>query len=164
MATPTSLPAAQTTGNVLTAAYVNDLRGAFRILQVIEATPATAQQSSTSATPQDVGLSATITPQATTSKILVVYSVSSYNDASVTGMSLRLFRGATAIRTTQDFSYGTTSGISSYNTLVHFDAPNTTSAVTYKVQFFRNTGAGIAYVNTVGTSSTGTMYLFEVSL
>ena len=164
MATPTNLPAAQTTGAVLTAAYMNDLRGAFRILQVIAATPATVQQSTTSATFIDVGLSATITPQATTSKILIVYSVSSYNDTATTGMSLRLFRGATSIQTTQDFSYATAGGASTYNTLVHFDAPSSTSAITYKVQFNRNTGAGIAYVNTVGTASTGTMYLFEVSL
>ena len=33
MATPTNLPATQTSGNVLTAAWLNDLRGAFRILQ-----------------------------------------------------------------------------------------------------------------------------------
>jgi hypothetical protein len=163
MATPTNLPAAQTTGNVLTAAYVNDLRGAFRILQVVAATPATVQKSSASAVYQDVGLSATITPQATSSKIFIIYSVNIYTDTATTGASLQLFRGATSIQTTQDFSYSVSSGISTYNTLVELDSPNTTSATTYKVQFNRNTGAGIAYANTVGASSTGTMYLLEVS-
>ena len=164
MATPTNLPAAQTTGNVLTSAYVNDLRGAFRVLQVIAATPATTSLSTTSATFADVGLSATITPQATTSKILIAYSVNIYSSAATTGGSLRLFRDATSIQTTQDFAYGNNGGISTYSTLIHFDAPSSVSAITYKVQYNRNTGTGIIYANTVGSASTGTMYLLEVSL
>jgi hypothetical protein len=162
MATPTNLPAAQTTGNVLTAAYVNDLRGAFRILQVVATTYAT-QVSSTSATFADAGLTATITPQATSSKVLVIYSHNTYADAATTGVSLRILRGATVLRTTQDLSYGTTGGVSSYSTFLEFDSPSTTSATTYKTQFARTGGAGIAYVNTVGATSTATMYLIEVS-
>jgi hypothetical protein len=163
MATPTNLPAAQTTGNVLTSAYVNDLRGAFRILQVIAAPVSVTQQTTTLATYKDVGLSATITPQATSSKILIVYSVQGYCDAATTGLALRIFRDATSIRTTQDLSYGTSGGVSAYHTFIEFDSPNSTSAITYKIQFARNTGAGLVYVNTVATQSTGTMYLLEVS-
>ena len=40
MATPTTLPASFTAGQVLTAAQMNDLRGAFRVLQVVQATKA----------------------------------------------------------------------------------------------------------------------------
>jgi hypothetical protein len=50
MATPTNLPATQTTGNVLTAAYMNDLRGAFRVLQVVQGTPVTAEVSNSTST------------------------------------------------------------------------------------------------------------------
>jgi len=37
MATPTSLPASFTSGQVLTAAQMNNLRGGFRVLQVEQA-------------------------------------------------------------------------------------------------------------------------------
>ena len=162
MATPTNLPAAQTTGNVLTAAYVNDLRGAFRILQVVAATPATVQKSSASAVYQDVGLSATITPQATSSKIFIIYSVNIYTDTATTGASLQLFRGATSIQTTQDFSYSVSSGISTYNTLVELDSPNTTSATTYTVYGASNANSSFAIMNHTGTP-TSTLLLLEVS-
>jgi hypothetical protein len=163
MATPTNLPAAATVGQVLTSDYVNNLRGAFRILQVVAATPATTQLTSTSTTFADVGLSATITPQSTTSKILIVYSVSNYNSGAITGMSLRLFRGATALITTADFGYNSSGDMAVYSTLVHYDSPASVSALTYKVQFNRNQGTNIVYVNTLATLSTGTMYLIEVS-
>jgi hypothetical protein len=38
MATPTTLPASFVAGSILTAAELNDLRGAFRVLQVVNAT------------------------------------------------------------------------------------------------------------------------------
>jgi len=91
MATPTNLPAAQTTGNVLTAAWVNDLRGAFRILQVVQGATTTLA-SSTSSTFVDTNLSATITPQSTSSLILVVYSQDTFSSAASTGMNWRLVK------------------------------------------------------------------------
>jgi hypothetical protein len=162
MATPTPLPASFATAQVLTAGQMNDLRGAFRILQVVATTYAT-QLSSTSATFADAGLTATITPQATSSKILVIYSHNTFATGATTGVSIRILRDATVLRTTQDLSYGTAGGVSSYSTFLEFDSPNTTSATTYKTQFARGTGAATAFVNTVNTGSTATMYLIEVS-
>ena len=43
MATPTNLPASFVAGAILTAAQQNDLRGAFRVLQVVQGTTTTAQ-------------------------------------------------------------------------------------------------------------------------
>ena len=73
MATPTTLPASFTAGQVLTASQMNNLRGAFRVLQVVSTTKTdTYTDSSASGTLTTVtGLSATITPSATTSKILI---------------------------------------------------------------------------------------------
>ena len=71
MATPTNLPAAFTVGQVATAAQMNDLRGAFRILQVIQGTTSTRTSSSTT-TYADTTLSASITPTSSSSKILVI--------------------------------------------------------------------------------------------
>ncbi len=73
MATPTTLPAAFVSGAVLTADQMNNLRGAFRVLQVVSATTATAVTNNTNVQ-ADTGLTATITPQSTSSKILVMVS------------------------------------------------------------------------------------------
>jgi hypothetical protein len=145
MATPTTLPAAAVAGDVLTAAYVNNLRGAFRILQVVNATFATVA-ASISATYADTGLTATITPSATSSKILMMVSTTSFTDTANTGLGLRLVRGATTLVTNIGYSQSSGGSVAGDPNFSYLDSPNTTSATTYKLQFARNTGAGIAYV------------------
>ena len=164
MATPTNLPAAQTTGNVLTAAYMNDLRGAFRILQVIESANDTTLRSTTSTTFADSGLTLTITPQATTNKILCVYVINGYVNASLTGLAIRLLRGAsTAVGVDYDNGYGSTSG-NAFNTMLYYiDSPATTSSITYKIQYNRNQGTGIAYMN-AATAPVSRFFAMEISL
>jgi hypothetical protein len=173
MATPTNLPAAQTTGNVLTAAYVNDLRGAFRVLQVIQATTSTVATNSTS-TYADTGLTATITPQATSNKILVFVEqqgCSKSADSAFNAIGLQLVRGATAIQSFAQFA-GYNGGavarllvIGSQST-IYLDSPNTTSATTYKTQF-RNVGSNGANVkvqdNLGGVVNSSTITLVEIS-
>lgn len=165
MATPTTLPASFSAGAVLTALQMNNLRGAFRILQVVEATYSTATSSSTN-TFVDTGLTATITPSATTSKILVLAFQNGVNKSSgnsATNMDIQLFRGATVIAeilatlyTNSSLDLRTPSA-----TLVKLDSPATTSAVTYKTQFrSRNNTAS---VTVQGDSSTSTIILCEVS-
>lgn len=166
MATPTNLPAAQTTGNVLTAAYVNDLRGAFRILQVISGFT-DAQNSSSSSTYIDSGLTATITPQSTSSKIVAVYSQNIYTGSAATGAGLRLVRNLpsanTVLRTDIDLSYGTASGILVQQTFIYVDSPSSTSAITYKTQFCRTLGSGTVFVQANSGSQIGNILLLEVS-
>ena len=165
MATPTSLPAAQTTGNVLTAAYVNDLRGAFRILQVVSASTDTLVSNSTT-TMADTNLTATITPQSNTSKILVMVSQSfSKSDGNAANAVVsRIMRGATNIMTFQGASLytGTTLVIvGSHASAIVLDTPATTSATTYKTQFANFTAA--ASVSANPNSALATITLFEVS-
>ena len=138
MATPTNLPASQTTGNVLTAAYVNDLRGAFRILQVVQGTTSTATSSSTS-TYADTTLTATITPQSSSSKILVMVAQNGCfkSNANVfTCLGLQLLRGATALQTIGATLGYTGNAEESYfcASTTYLDSPATTSATTYKTQ------------------------------
>lgn len=164
MATPTNLPAAQTTGNVLTAAYMNDLRGAFRVLQVVYATTNT-QVTSSSTTPVDTGLTATITPQSASSKILVCVEqnglLKTTNDTSIT---INLFRGATNIGRigTQICATGSgaVNGVGG-NGISILDEPATTSATTYKTQFFSYANNAIAVVQHDGARST--IVLMEIS-
>jgi hypothetical protein len=157
MATPTNLPATQTSGNVLTAAWLNDLRGAFRILQVVTGTTTT-QTSTGSATYSDAGLSASITPQATTNKVLVMAQLNYYNVSS-NKMNFNLVRGSTQINETNPLG-GDANNIDGMTFLTLLDTPNTTSATTYKVQF--KTNAAATYLRASATAIC-TIYLIEVS-
>jgi hypothetical protein len=137
MATPTNLPAAATVGQLYTSANVNDLRGAFRILQVVNVSYATETNNTTNVY-ADTGLSATITPQETSSKILIFTSQLCYKSAGNAGNAvyLQLLRGATSIidyplnlyNNVAQEAYGTV-------TMHYVDSPNTTSATTFKMQF-----------------------------
>jgi hypothetical protein len=156
MATPTSLPASQTTGNVLTAAYVNDLRGAFRVLQVVMGTYATTA-SSTSATYADAGLTANITPQANTNKILVMVNQSCYTTTTGIDVNMQIVRGSTVLQT-----QGAVINIGTGTYVVHYlDSPASTSALTYKTQFARGGASGTVFVNI--NSNPANIILCEIS-
>jgi len=136
MATPTNLPAAAVAGDILTASYVNNLRGAFRVLQVVTATTSTSVNQSTS-TFADTGLTATITPQSATSKVLVLVSQNGCLKQNDTSVSLRLMSTATNI---SDFavSLGKTNTallLVSAASISFMDSPATTSATTYKTMY-----------------------------
>ena len=173
MATPTTLPASFTAGQVLTAAQMNDLRGAFRVLQVVQATKNNVF-STTSATFVDItDLSVSITPSATTSKILVCMSVQTAAGGGGDAM-VRLVRDSTAIAVgtsgTGAFN-GVGMAASSYQNQMFtigmdfLDSPSTTSATTYKVQGICNTGT--LYVNRRGVDTTyggfSTITVMEIS-
>jgi hypothetical protein len=166
MATPTNLPAAQTTGNVLTAAYVNDLRGAFRVLQVVYASTSTATTNITS-TFADTTLTASITPQSTSNKVLVLVSQNGCFKSSADAenrMNLRLLRGATNIAAMSGalFLY-TGSAISNgaAASISLLDSPASVASVTYKTQFMNpnNTASVIVQEG----SAVSTMVLLEIS-
>jgi|LakMenE18May11ns_1017448.scaffolds.fasta_scaffold9884883_2 hypothetical protein len=173
MATATNLPAAAVSGDILTAAYVNDLRGAFRVLQVVQGNTSTVANNST-ATYADTGLTATITPQSTTNKILVLVSQAGCSKSAASAfnaLALQLLRGTTSIQTFAQFA-GYTGGadarylnIGNQNT-VFLDSPASIAAQTYKTQF-KNVGIGAALVtvqdNTGSTVNNSTITLIEIS-
>ena len=153
MATPTTLPASFTSGQVLTAAEMNNLRGAFRVLQVVSTTK-TDTFSTASTTFTDVtGMSVTITPSATTSQILVIVNTGVGNGGGII-VGLSLVRGSTQIYAGQAAG---TRGIGAAGprvdsdanivptSIVFLDSPATTSATTYKLQM--KTGSGTSWVN-----------------
>ena len=160
MATPTNLPASQTTGNVLTAAYMNELRGAFRVLQVVAGTTTTVT-TTTSATYVDTTLTATITPQSNTSKILVLVTQTFLPDVANTDMSIQVVRGATSISAVAGVGYSSASLVVANFANNVLDSPATTSATTYKTQFKRNSGTGVLYANL--NSNPANIILLEIS-
>ena len=164
MATPTNLPASFVSGAILTAQQQNDLRGAFRILQVVYGTTATQVTSATN-TPVDTGLTATITPQSTTSKILVsVQQNGLLKITNDTSMELNLFRGGTLIANIGAqigvTGSGATNGVGGAGVQI-LDEPATTSATTYKTSFFSTGNNATVAVQHAGSRST--IILMEVS-
>jgi hypothetical protein len=154
MATPTTLPAAFTSGQVLTAAQQNALRGAFRVLQVVS-TLKTDTFTTTATSFTDVtGLSVSITPQFTTSQILVFAQINGSEDFGVSPGYIQLVRGSTNIdlgdaagsrpRVSAQFANPAASSLA-LPSLVFLDSPATTSATTYKIQV--RTISGTVFVN-----------------
>lgn len=163
MATPTNLPSVFSSGAVLTASQMNALRGAFRILQVVTGSYTTMVTNNTT-TFADTGLSATITPQSSSSKILVYVSHGALTGTG-TVQEVRIVRGSTTIDTFGHVLLSDAANIIGYAPFISFDSPGSTSALTYKTQFRRAGGAGSNISNYVDGSGTqrSTIVLMEVS-
>lgn len=166
MATPTTLPSSFVAGSVLTAAELNNLRGAFRILQVVNATNNT-QTNSSVTTYADTSITATITPSATSSKVLVLVDCAGVYKSSGNAnnaVGLQLVRGATSILVFGNnvaYTATTLANIVSAS-CCYLDSPATTSATTYKVQI-RNSGVAAATVSVNQDNPYSTITLLEVS-
>lgn len=154
-----TLPAV--TGTVLT----DTSPKAGNVIQVVNARYSTAVSNSTT-TYADTGLTATITPTSSSSKILVIVSQSCYKSAgsASNGVNLKLFRGATdlgLIVWVQGYS-GTTIDNYSVATIQYLDSPATTSATTYKTQFANLGNASLVSVQADG-SGVSTITLMEIA-
>jgi hypothetical protein len=160
MATPTTLPATFTVGQTLTAAQVNGLRGAFRILQVVSATTNTLTATAT-ATWVDTTLTASITPQSTSSKILVIPTHCLYTFTAGTGGGLRIDRNGTVLASHSDVNLNSAGNSVSQWVLPYLDSPATTSSVTYKTQQNRSSGSGTFYTQV--NTNLATIVLMEIS-
>jgi hypothetical protein len=181
MATPTTLPATFVAGDVLTAAQMNNLRGAFRVLQIVSTTKSDTF-TTTSATYTDVtGLSLTITPSSTTSKVLLLATIVGGGQTATTQGFGQFVRNSTAIgvgdaagsRVQATFPMALLSSAFSIWSLnaTFLDSPATTSATTYKIQIRNEFGSGTIYVNrsendtnsAAGGRYISTITAFEVS-
>jgi len=164
MATPTNLPASFVSGNILTAAQVNGLRGAFRILQVVGNSTG-GQTSSVSTTWVNTTLSASITPQSSTSKIFIMVNGLGFVSSAGTELGIRLTRDQpsvpTVLQTTALAVYSAGSATSGAYAFAYLDSPGLATSITYRTQISRSSGGGIAY-DEVNSSQT-TIQLFEVS-
>ena len=163
MATPTNLPIAAVSGDVLTAAYVNALRGAFRVLQVVAGSTSTATAASSSSTFADTGLTATITPQSTDSKILVLVSQNGVIKSGNTSVGLRLLRGITALSTfSASLGRTDTAAVNVVaGSVAYLDSPAAITAQTYKTQYASQQNIAEVYCQFGGAMST--IILMEIS-
>ena len=172
-----------TTGQVLTAdttvspykvKWATASGGGGKILQVVYA-DTTTSTTVASTTYTDTNLSATITPSAATSRVMVLASQNYYVTRSSTnvGMAMRILRGATTVYQ-QDSSDGyrsvyvaiggsTDVNVLGYASLNYVDSPNTTSATTYKIQGRVSTTANSQQVEyQYGGAAKSTIILLEI--
>ena len=159
MATPTNLPAAFVAGAILTADQQNNLRGAFRVLQVIEGR-STTQVPNTTTGYIDTGLTATITPQAATNKVLVIATTPIYMADSDCDTQCQVLRGATSLAINRQ-NDSTSPNAQQTSSMIILDTPATTSATIYKVQFKNNNAAKTSYAQ--NGSQFGSIILVEIS-
>jgi hypothetical protein len=135
------------------------------VLQVVNASYSTAVSNSTT-TYADTGLTATITPKFSTSKILVLISQSTYkNNGNVgNGTNIKLFRNATDLNRiiyVQGYTNSATELYSQASTQ-YLDSPASTSATTYKTQFANLVASALVSVqaDNIGVS---TITLMEIA-
>ena len=137
--------------------------GGGKVLQVVQATTAT-NVTNTTGTYADTNLSASITPSASTSKVLVLVAQNGCYRDGQTGVGLKLLRGSTDIMQFGQYAgynagssgRGVVSGIST----VYLDSPSTTSSTTYKTQLANPETSGTVGVQ--GYSCTSSIILLEI--
>ena len=144
--------------------------GGGKVLQVVNGV-FSSQVSSSSSTYADTGLTASITPSAATSKVLVLVSCTVNKSAadSLNRVALRLLRASTTIvnitggsNTNDNYGLFTNTALlnnGSYST-GYLDAPNTTSSTTYKIQFANSSNAAAIEMNP--GNGTSTIVLMEI--
>jgi hypothetical protein len=117
--------------------------GGGKVLQVVSGTHATQVTNSTN-TFADTSLTASITPSAATSKVLVLIAQSVQQDNDATGeITMKMLRGATQLGTDQPLLYtGTNIFKSAFFSACYLDSPSSTSALTYKTQIKATAGNG----------------------
>ena len=128
-----------------------------KVLQVVSASGGGVVNSSSNSF-VDTGLSAAITPSATSSKILVFVDQHITSGAAANWTGFGIFRGSSSIK---DTSYIQRSGGGYFSTQVAshtLDSPNTTSATTYKTMFKASSGTAAANDN----SAPSTITLIEI--
>ena len=149
--------------------------GTGNVLQVVNATDVSTDNGSsqygvqiTSSSFTDTGLTASITPSATSSKILVLvqHYPLTYAPGDIPAGQYQLVRGSTQINTAQaiakfDAHEGDNNSYVSTPIIFNYlDSPSTTSATTYKTQGrYHGSGSGYTWSGYYGVSS---MTLIEV--
>ena len=146
---------------------------AGKVLQVVSATKTDTFTTTSTAFVDITGLSVSITPTATTSKVLVAYTIRTAVSGDI-WFGQRLVRGSTDIflgdtaGSRVSVTTGHAPGVSGNadqvtQAIIFLDSPSTTSATTYKIQGRVNTGTG--YINRgSGDADTGNSLRYPSSI
>ena len=165
----TSALTIDSSGNIATNATLNASTGltvpSGHVIQVIE-NSTTTQANSTSQTFADSGLTATITPQSTSSKIAIFIDQNVHKTyAEIDQIQVNLMRGSTQLvlwGTELQHDNGALVHNNGYGSQSYIDSPSTTSPVTYKTQFRRRLSTGVQ-VSVQYAGARSSIMLMEIS-
>jgi len=131
--------------------------GMGKVLQVVSTTKTDTFATTATSFTDVTGLSVTITPSATSSKIYIIGSIFGSGGVTANNAVFRMLRDATVINAGNSAGSRTLgmgvaqSANDNFNgefiPIAFLDSPSTTSATTYKVQTFSNSGANASCVN-----------------
>lgn len=146
--------------------YATPASGGGKVLQVVTAAFGTSVSNSTT-TFTDTGLTATITPATSGSRILVMVSHTDCfrGTTATSGLKLQIMRGTTIIATngtTGDEQDSSSNTMIFATQLLFLDSPATTSATTYKTQLANFVAGGSVRVNFNSTAGTSQIVLMEI--
>jgi len=128
-----------------------------KVLQVVSSNYTTENaNSTTSASFIDTGLSATITPSSTSSKIYMICHFGHRHAASDTDSHFALYKGDSTLLTRAFIYSYTNADMRTSSSLTYLDSPSTTSSTTYKLKY-RCNGSKTVYFNTSNQNSTLTL-------
>ena len=123
------------------------------VLQVVQATSATETNAGTSATA--CAPTVTITPSASSSKILVSFSAGGMIEGAMNSLRLQIKRGSTVVRYSPRYAFNSSGGYHSASIFYEFlDSPSTTSAITYTLEAYKQSNAGNWIINSDGSGGT----------
>jgi len=135
------------------------------VLQVVTATTSSVASTSGS-TYINTGLSATITPQSTSSKILVIASQQLYVNSNGLVVGSQIARNSSGVSPSFEYcAWGASSQVMSNVCLQYLDSPATTSATTYTTQIKVRAASGTVYAQYGDGNGQGASYitLLEIS-
>ena len=140
---------------------------AGHVVQVVSMTSSSVAYSGT----QDVystGVTGSITPTSTTSKILIVGSIGNeVYSGHYPAVNNRVVRNGSPIRTWTLRGYLGNSGLHNINEspIFYLDSPNSTSSVTYEIQGANTSGSSYSgtYAGRMNWYNTADMYLMEIA-
>jgi hypothetical protein len=146
-----------------------------KVLQVIQTVKSDTFSTSSSTFTDITGMSATITPSSTSSKILVVVSFGTLGHSSTVSSAYRLMRGATPVgvgnavgsrpQASMKATYtSSTTHADGGHTFHYLDSPSTTSATTYKVQMGVQGGGFSVRINGTWAYSDGSDPLYATTM
>jgi hypothetical protein len=116
--------------------------GGGKLLQLVNNTYST-NFATTSTSYVDTGMSTTITPTSSTSKVFVMYNGNHRVATAGGAVNIRILRGATQIKLYNAQLYTGTNPERGEITLTWLDSPATTSATTYKIQICNDVTSSI---------------------
>ena len=132
------------------------------VLQVVQA-ETTTEVGTTGTSYIDTGITASITPSSTNSKILITYSLQQFFAAATGFGSIKLVRDTTDIKEHGYQGYAGSSTVMGQATYQQLDTPSTTSSITYKVQFKSNGSNVICQYDDANGDGISTITLMEIA-